>query len=206
MRAHAATHRQQFKARGGFLRRAARPVRRAAFVPAVVAIVALAGAWGLAERPLSDGPPAGLGDDVAVDGGSLRVERVGDEQIGKMPMQMSGPGMTEPGSRGKEVHVPHGMRRIGIDIVVRAPAGGDGVRLEWSDFGLTAGRGKPLAPVGDDMPRSFIPAGTMLAGNLAFNVPERARRLELRVRGAERPIALGLGVAPRSAHGGHGGH
>jgi hypothetical protein len=181
-----------------------RPTRRAAVAPGLVALVAVVGAWGLAAPPRPAGPPAGIGEDISLDDGILRVERVGDEEISAMPMAMSGPGMTEPGSRGKEVHVPHGMRRIGIDVVVRAPAGGSGVRVTWRDFGLAVGGGKPLAPVGDDMTRSFIPAGTTLAGNLAFNVPQRARRLELRVRGADRAVSLALGAAPPSAHGGHG--
>lgn len=205
MRSYAATRREQLARGPRALRRRGRPLGRAAIAPAIVALVALAGAWGLAGRPRDDAPPAAIGENVALDDGVLRVERVGDEEIMAMPMPMSGPGMTEPGSAGKEVHVPHGMRRVGIDIVVQAPIGGAGVRVRRGDFGLAVGRGKPIAPVGDDMTRSLVPAGTSLAANVAFNVPQRARQLELRVRGAERPITLALGAPPPSAHGGHGG-
>jgi hypothetical protein len=135
--------------------------------------------------------------------GVVRVERVGDEAIGKMPFSMSGPGMTEHGSHGKEVHIPHGMRRVGVDITLAAPAGGDGLRLRPRDFRLVAGRGRPIAPAGADVTRHLIPAGTSLSSNFAYNVPRRARRLELRIRGAERPIALTLGAPPPSAHDGH---
>jgi hypothetical protein len=210
MRAHIATSRQRVGSRPAS--RSARPapgrlsrvtLRRVLVAPAIVALIALAGAWGLASPPHIDGSPAAVGEDVRLHGGILRADRFGDEDVGAMPMPMSGPGMTEHGSAGKEVHVPHGMRRVGIDIVVRAAAGGDGLRLRRSDFELTVGKDRPLEPVGDDMTRGFIPAGASLAGNLAFNVPVDARQLLLRIRGAERPISFSLGAAPPSSHSHH---
>jgi hypothetical protein len=183
--------------------RAGRLLRGVACV-AIVVLVAAAGAWGLEGTRVGRLPAAAIGEDVVLGDGALRVERAGDEEIQAMPMPMSGPGMTEPGSAGKEVHIPKGMRRLGMDITVSAPAASSGLRVHRGDFRVAVDGKDPVAPVGDDMTRALVPAGTSLSANLAFNVPTAARKVELRVRGAQRPISLTLGTPPPSSHSGHG--
>jgi hypothetical protein len=190
---------------GRLVRRSGR-LRRGAACVAIAAALVVAALWGLSGSRVGSLPAASVGEDVRLGDGALRVERVGDEEIGAMPMKMSGPGMTEPGSAGKEVHIPHGMRRLGMDITVSAPASSSGVRVQRGDFRLAADGHEGVAPVGDDMTRSLVPAGTSLSANLAFNVPKATKKVQLLVRGAARPISLTLGAPAPSSSGGHDHH
>jgi hypothetical protein len=180
---------------------------RAAATGVVAPLVAV-GFWAVhtpGAAQLHDHPagPAAVGQDVRVKDALVRVERAADEEIGAMPMPMSGPGMTEHGSGGKMPMVPKGMRRVGVELTVHAPRSSHGIALRERDFSVAAARLAPTPPVADDSTRGFVPAGTSLTSTLAFNVPRSARAVQLRVRGAERPISLTLAPAPAQTGGHH---
>ena len=142
---------------------------RGASVLATIADVVAAGSRGAGPQP------AAGAENVAIGQGTLRVDRVGDEEATS-------------------------MRRMGVDISLIGP-GTNGGRVSRDDFRVAVEGRVPIAPVSSGLTRSVISAGTSPAGNLAFNVPSGARRLQPRVHGASRSIALGA-LQP-SAHGAH---
>lgn len=179
------------------------PRPRLVLAVAVAAIVA-AGVWGTsAQRSEHHDHAAGVGTDVALaGGGGIRVDRVGDVDVGRMDMPMSGPGMALPAPRAAKMpEVPKGQRRVGVDLTIRAGATDDPVHFLARDVRLVASSSSAgIEPAAADVLDEVLPPGTAFSTNLAYNVPKSARELELRFPGAEEPITLTLGPAPARAH------
>jgi hypothetical protein len=170
---------------------------------ALVAVVLAAGVWGTIGKRAPHPHAAALGEQVALaGGGTLRVDRVGNVDVGHMDMPMSGPGMQLPAPNGAKMpHVPKGQRRIGVDLTLASPREADAVHFRASDMQVApAGSPNPVNAAAADVLREVVPSGASFSTNLAFNVPKATRRLEVRYRDAERPIALTLGRAPASRH------
>lgn len=170
---------------------------------AVVSVVLAAGVWGTVGPRGEHAHPGGLGEPVALaGGGTVRVDRVGDIDVGRMDMPMSGPGMQLPAPNGAKMPaVPKGQRRIGIDLTVASSRGRDAVRFRARDVQvIPAGSSTAVDAAAADALREVVPPGASFSTNLAFNVPKATRSLQLRYRGAESPIVLPLGRAPASGH------
>jgi hypothetical protein len=151
------------------------------------------GIWGLAAPRGAHQPlPAAVGEAVSVPGGLIRVVRVQDVEYKMLPM--TGPGMNMSAAHGGMPKIPKGYRRVAVEVLLYA----DSSSLEFRapDFRVGRGDRKGVGPVGG-FRREAVPAGVAVSQSLEFQVPETARELVLDVRGAERPILLGVPAGSR---------
>lgn len=165
----------------------------------------VAGGWGVISS-LGGGrevAPASIGEPVAVEGGSMRVdaytpEHMAHPQTGKFAasgMSMSAMGV-DMAAEGKE--------RFAVEVTLAADEGG---ALSYSpdDF-LVSGKGfEKASPVRHQLGGGTVPAGSAVSGNLVFEVPDDAKDLALGFDGG-RPVSLELKPGKDGGQGKDKGH
>lgn len=155
-----------------------------------------AGGWGLVSSLTNSGPPARIGEDVEVPGGLMRVDKVTPEHMA--PMQMGkfakqGMNMSMP----KLDMVPDGYRRFTVDVTLIARGGNIGYGSD--DFTLSR-EGEKTRLVRSQLGEGSVENGSSVAGNLVFQVPEKAKGVTLEFDGG-RPVGLDLPASKGENHG-----
>lgn len=185
-------------------RRRVRPTRTVRFLLTLLTLTVLAaGGWGLSSALSADAPfrTARIGEQVAVPGGFLLVDKVTPEHMAAMQSGKFAAGGMDMSSMGMDM-APEGTRRFAVDVTLAAE-GGD---LSYSpeDFRVTGeGMKKETYPIRHRLGASVIPAGSAVSGNLVFQVPEAAKELVLSFgdAGGRQQVALDLGPASQdNAH------
>ncbi len=174
------------------------------FLATVAALVA--GGWGVLASLNAEAPPARIGQGVAVPGGSLRVDAVLPEHMAPMQSQKFAASGMSMSSMGMDM-APEGYRRFAVDVTLSADEGGE-LGYSPQDFQISGeGMKKEVGPIRHQLDGQTIPPGSSIAGNLVFQVPEKASELRLIFDGGQ-PVALDLEPAIGDhSHGGHrGGH
>jgi hypothetical protein len=164
-----------------------RPASLALLAASVLALTA--GGWALLVAP---GEHAVMGSELRIPGGTLRLEGVEPEVLVHNPEMPAGM-MPDP--------VPDGMRRVAVDVTLRADQAG-GVVYAPERFTVSAGDAPPAVPVREQLGSGTMPEGSTLAATLTFLVPEDAPAAELYVEGASGHLALALepGAAVHDGH------
>jgi hypothetical protein len=170
-------------------------VRTWTLLGGLVALVVVAGLWGLAGSRGGDAP-GGLGDSVRFAGGVFVAQSVAEVDLSH---PMAGPGMQMPMGAGVP-EIAEGVRRIEVDVTVIADESGD-LRFESEQFRIQGTGMPPAAPVAPEQGGSFVPAGGILTRTLTFEVSEELTELTLTRAGGERGVNLLLAPASGDDHG-----
>lgn len=171
-----------------------------------VAATLAAGVWGVASSLGAEAEPAGVGEPVAVSGGTFVVDRSAPEHMAPMKMggfAKQGMNMAMP-QKGMDMP-PEGMERFTVDVTLAA--GEDGaLGFSEEDFTLQGEGMGEVAPHRSALGSGEVPAGSAVSGTMNFQVPEEAENLALSFDGG-RAVALDAGTGGGSSGGGssHGG-
>jgi hypothetical protein len=168
-----------------------------------------AGAWGASSSLGAEASPARVGEPVAVSGGEFAVDRAYPWHMAPMQMgKFANAGMNMSGATNMDMP-PEGQRRFYVEVTLGAEAGA-GLSYSPEDFRISGEGMKESGPYQSKLKAGTVPAGSMVSGSMAFQVPEEASELMLSLDGG-RAIALDLepvkGEGEGSSHEGssHGG-
>lgn len=154
-----------------------------------VTVALVVGGWGMISSLAAGAPPARIGEPVEVPGGLLRVEEVTPENMAPMQMgKFANQGMSMSGSIPDMT--PDGQRRFSVDVTLASAESGS-LGYSTEDFRLTGEGMKETGPLRSKIGAGSIPAGSAVSGTLVFQVPEKAKDLEMSFDGG-RPVALDL--------------
>jgi hypothetical protein len=173
-----------------------RAVLGALILALAVAAALAAGGWGVFSSLTGEAPPARIGEDVAVSGGTLRVDAV-------MPEHMAPMKMGKFGQQGMNMAMPNmdmapeGFERFAVQVSL---VGQDGLEYAPEDFRISGKGVEDHEPVRSQLGADSVPDGSAVSGNLVFQAPEEAKNLTLQFDGG-RGISLDL---PANGDGGHG--
>lgn len=165
---------------------------------AVLAALA-AGGWGLVSSLAGEGPPARMGEAVAVPGGALLVEKVTPEHMAAMKMGKFGQQGMNMAMPNMDM-APDGYARFSVNVTLEARGGELAYAPE--DFRLSGEGFDADGPVRSQLGEGAVPDGSAVSGSLVFQAPEGAKGLTLEFDGG-RPVALDPPAAQGQQDHGH---
>lgn len=179
------------------VRRDPRSLRRPVFGAVLTFLLVALGVWGVvADRS----EPAGVGNTVGMDGGSLRVD---DAWVLGDPMSGMHSGQNQFANMGMSMGqmlpdaVPEGMKRVAIQVHFNADSN-QTLLFPSQDFFLSIGGerfGTYRSLLGDEQ----LSPGDQLIGVLVFEIPSAAMTSMLESPRLDRAFRIGFG--PGGSHG-----